>query len=322
MSDPFTGGLAVEIGCTATSGLRMDGAGEPSNAAAYIDPIERIVPLGPEAARLHGSDFYRWGVLKPRPVVADGQFRDELGVTWATSPQGPFAVDHPFAEASAQDVARHPFPPLLPVLQVAAGPSLRTLLDAPTPGIVGTALALSGAWRFLEIFTEDAALTSALLDWAERSACQYYTDLLLRLPRAPDLVVIQDIFGTDQAPFFSEAEFRRFVLPRLSALIASIRTRTNARLCLQVRGAALPLLPLVADLGIEVLGIDHRARGMVAAWSRRACASWWEAASPCTARRIWSHWVVASKPTMCGAPRCSSANWPRRCRQSPHRLPP
>ncbi|OYY88105.1 MAG: hypothetical protein B7Y12_06240 [Rhizobiales bacterium 24-66-13] len=273
MSDPFTNGLGVEIGCTTGTGLRADGTVLSSNAAAYIDPVERILPLSPDVARLHGSHFCRWGVLKTIPIEANGCFRDDLGVTWATTAQGCFPVDHPFAEASTLEIARHPFPPLPSVLQVAAGPNLRALLDAPIPGIVGTALALTGAWRFLEIFTEDPTLTSALLDWTLSCTCQYYADLLLRLPRQPDLVFIQDVFGTDQAAFFSEAEFRRFVLPRLSALIASLRTCTEAPLCLQVRGAALPLLPLLADLGIEVLGIDHRARGMIATRVRNAVGS-------------------------------------------------
>lgn len=274
--DPFADRLAVEIGCTAGSGLRAqraDGTPLPPDAAAYIDPVERVLPLSPEVARLHGSHFCRWGVLRTLPAGADGRFRDELGVTWATTSQGGFPVEHPFAEASATDIARHPFPPLPQGLQVATGPNLRTLLDAPIPGIVGTALALTGAWRCLEILTEDAALTSALLDWVETCTCRYYADLIRRLPCPPDLVLIHDVFGTDQAPFFSEAEFRRFVLPRLAAVIAHVRTLTRAPLCVQLRGAALPFLPLLADLGVEALSVDHRARGMIATRVRNAVGS-------------------------------------------------
>ncbi|MCS0502909.1 uroporphyrinogen decarboxylase family protein [Ancylobacter mangrovi] len=263
MADWLERSIPVEIGCTARSGLRVDPAGA-DRAGPFIDAIEAVMPLAGDVARARGSDFVRCGVLRPPPAGGAKGFKDELGVSWRMSSAGPSPVEHPLAEAGLSDVAAHPFPPLPPDLQFADAAGMNTVLDAPTPGVVGTALALVGSWRFLEIFIDEPALASALLDWGAACARQHYAELLRRLPRAPDLVLYQDVVGTDQAPFFSESEFRRFVLPRLAGVVDVLRGLGAPRIGIMLRGATLPLLPLIADLGVEVIGIDHRARGMVA----------------------------------------------------------
>ena len=255
--------ILVEIGCTARSGVRRTAELRPQKPALFIDPIERIAPLAGVLARTCGGHFVRSGVLRPDSTGSADTFHDDLGVEWQSTADGTFAVAHPFAELSAAEIARRPLPALPPDLQLPDDPELRVILDAPNAGLIGTALALMGGWSFLETCASDPVLTSAVLDWTAELTCRHYEVTLRQLPRAPDLILYRDVFATEQAPFFSEAEFRRFALSRLTDIITTIRALSDAAIGVMLQGATLPLLPLVADLGVEVIGIDHRARGMI-----------------------------------------------------------
>jgi hypothetical protein len=122
---------------------------------------------------------------------------------------------------------------------------------------------LRGHWACLNDITSNWRSISALLDWSLETIVSAYEHLLSSLPKQPDIVVYGDDLGFQQSMYVSEVDFRNFLRPRMKTLFSRIRRLTTAKLLFHSCGAIRPILPDIADLGVDIVNLDSNARGMI-----------------------------------------------------------
>jgi len=151
-----------------------------------------------------------------------------------------------------------------------AQPPAMTILDAPCPGLLETALALRGSWAFLGDLADDWRTATELLEWGLEMSVSAYEQALMALPASPDVILLGDDYADSRSMLISAADFRAHVRPRLRALVARIRHLAPAAICFHSCGAIGPILGDLADLELEILDLDAEAEGMRLATVRRA----------------------------------------------------
>jgi hypothetical protein len=255
----------VDIGSSIVTGVRDRRDPATRSVSDLVGhPVQQTRVLGAAGARAAGSDFLRAGFVHPIPALdEDGGFVDPLGVRWLWCAGEPAPLVHPLADADAAAIRQAPAPVAPPRL-VAPGPrtGLLTVADAPAPGLVEFCAAARGLWQFLEDVTDNRPAAAALLDRALAVAVEGYDTLLAALPATPDLVIYADDLGYGDSMFLAGADYRDLVAPRLRELVATIRGRTAAPLAVAATGAIAPILPDLLELGVELLNVQHDARGM------------------------------------------------------------
>jgi hypothetical protein len=267
------GGPLVDIGSSVLTGVR-DRRAEATRSAGDLvaHPVQCTRLLGVTAARAVHSDFVRTGFVHPFPQPdADGSFHDALGVRWLWCDGEPAPLDHPLTGARPAEIVALGAPPV-PTQLVApsATDDLLTVADAAAPGLVEFCSAVRGPWSFLEDVAGDRTTAAALLDRALEHAVACYETLLRALPSAPDLVLVTDDLGYADSMFLAASEHRDLVAPRMRDLVTAIRGWTDAPLGLGVSGAVAAILPDLLDLGVQLLDVQHDARGLDPAELRRS----------------------------------------------------
>ena len=103
---------------------------------------------------------------------------------------------------------------------------------------------------------------------AERTL--FFLDRLLEAAGdAVDIVYMADDYCSQDAPLFSPATFREFVLPYLTRAVEKVHAR-GKKFLLHCCGAVRPLLPMIIDAGVDMLEpIQVRAAGMEPAALKR-----------------------------------------------------
>jgi hypothetical protein len=265
-------GVLVDIGTSTVTGVRATGA--PALAAgvdAVGHQVLQTLALSAGDARRVGSDFARVGPLHRPPTIVDEQFVDDFGVTWLWADGEPAPLEHPLQDADIFAIAAHPRPRWPAEVQLALDARDQVVVgDAPCSGLLETSFSLRNSWQLLSDLTDNWRAASALLDWAAETVASGYEHYLAALPEPPDMVIYGDDFGYQANMFLSDEDFRTFVRPRLRTVLSRIRRATPAALCFHSCGAIMPILPDLADLGVEMLNLQYDARGMVLPAIRRA----------------------------------------------------
>jgi hypothetical protein len=203
--------------------------------------------------------------LFDEPDIADGQSLDTFGVQWLWDRGVAAPFLHPLENAGLSDVERHPRPSLHePVQLIQPDIAQRSLViaDAPCPGLLELCFMLRNPWRFLDDITSDWKMASALMEWSLDTIVESYAHMVGQLPSQPDVIVYSDDLGFHDSMFLSPNDFRTHVLPRLRTLLARIRRLTPAAICFHSCGAILPIMRDIADLGVDIVNVDTKARGM------------------------------------------------------------
>lgn len=262
--------IPVEIGCSDQTALVAPADAGAWAAEARIGLENATVAISAASAASARSDFARCGGLRRLVPTIDGGMLDELGIIWSADKEGRrCASAHPLDAATAGQIRAYPLPDPSDRLQVVDTPDLLAIFDPAFPGLIETCFSLRGGWNFLELCVEASPTASALLDWAQRALVERYYALLAALPASPSCILYRDEWGNEVSPYFSAKDFERLIWPRLGAIFAEIRTQTSAPIAVQIRGASRPLLKNLVDNGIEVIGVDCNARGMVSSDLRR-----------------------------------------------------
>jgi hypothetical protein len=223
-----------------------------------------------------GSDFIRTGLLFDQSEIRDGKYLDGFGVHWLWHDATFSPARHPLETAELMDVGRHPKPKWLQPVQSIEPESAKSsivIADAPCPGLLDMCFMLRNTWQFMVDITSDWRMASALLEWSMETIVQAYTYMLGILPRPPDVVVYSDDFGYGDSMFFSPSDFRKFIRPRLHALLSRLRGLTSAAICFHSCGAIEPILSDIADLEFEIVNLDTSAKGMAVQHIRRKLPS-------------------------------------------------
>ncbi|TCK21302.1 uroporphyrinogen decarboxylase family protein [Pseudonocardia endophytica] len=259
------GEMLVDIGTSTVTGVRATGAPVLAGQVGVVGHrVLQTVALAADDTRAAGSDFARVGPLFPPPTIVDEQFVDQFGVTWLWADGEPAPLHHPLETADIFGIAGHPRPEWPAEVQLATDASDQVVVaDAPCSGLLETSFSLRNSWQLLTDLTENWREASALLDWAAETVAAGYEHYLAALPEQPDMIVYGDDFGYQASMFLSDEDFRTFVRPRLRTLLSRIRRATSAAVCFHSCGAIRPILPDLAELGVELLNLQYDARGMV-----------------------------------------------------------
>jgi len=260
----------VDVGTSSLTGFHR-GDGSPYNGAPLSHPTLNVAALSPAQLSAFGSDFARIGFrFDPPKLDQDDTFVDRFGVRQLFTDGVAGPLDHPLEEAtSPAQLVRHPRPIWDDPVEVPKNENLIAIADIPCPGILEQALALRGSWKLLDDLTEDWRNASALFDWALENIVACYERLFEVSSVKPDVIIYADDIGFKDSMFLSEADFRRFMRPRLATLFSRLRKLCDAPILFHSCGAIGPVLGDIADLGIDILNIDTFARGMNIADVRR-----------------------------------------------------
>jgi len=255
----------IDIGTTSLTGIREGAVPGLPKDSPLAHPVFRTIPLEPADCIRMGSDFIRTGLLYDPPVPEDERFIDVFGVEWLCNEEYPAPVGHPLENAGLADIVRHPRPPWLqPAQQVEPElfSSSIVIADAPCPGLLEMCFMLRNTWQFMDDVAENRSAASALLDWSLETVISAYEYMLTSLANQPDIVIYNDDLGYQDGMFFSPPDFRNYIRPRLRILLTRLRNLTPAAICLHSCGSISPILPDIADLGVELLNLDTCSRGM------------------------------------------------------------
>ncbi len=258
-------GLLVDIGTSCLTGLRRDVlAGVPGLASFNAHPVFATVPLAAADTRRLGSDFARAGLVFDPPRLVEDRFRDLYGVEWLVVDGAPSPLSHPLEKASPAAIRRYPHPRFSAALQVPEAPAgeVIVVLDAPCPGLLDLTLGLRNPWQFFDDVAGRSRAAEALLDWSTETILAAYEHAAGLMPLPPQIVVYGDDLGFTGGMFLSVAEFRALIKPRMKIVLDRIRALTGARLCLHSCGAIRPIVGDLADLGVDMLNLDPKAKGM------------------------------------------------------------
>jgi len=255
----------IDIGTTSMTGLHTGAKAPELIQTALADPVCDILALAPEESVAFGSDFVRAGFLFPLPKPENGVFTDAFGIQWSTEGGKPSPLTYPLESADLARIKEYPKPawdqPVQPN-EPSVDDSGIVMADAACPGVLSLSLMLRNPWQFIQDVAEKNSVVPALLDWATETVTDAYVHMLGRIPRQPDIIVYGDDLGTTDSMYFSPQEFREYILPHLEVLLRKIRALTPAAVCFHGCGAIKPILPDIADLGIEIYHLDTTSKTM------------------------------------------------------------
>lgn len=266
----------IDIGTTFMTGLRSNAKELEHMQTASADPIYGLLALSPEESRSLGSDFGRAGLLFPQPIPENGRFTDTFGIQWSCESGEPSPTAHPLGSANLTTVKRYPRPVWDQPIQSAESSEADTSIfvaDAPCPGLLTLSLMLRNPWQFIHDVAESNSVAPALLEWALEAVSEAYASMLGRMTRQPDIIVYGDDLGGMDSMYFSPADFKQYLLPHLRMLLEKIRRLTPAAVCFHSCGAIKPILPDIADLGIEIYNLDTTSKTMTVSDLRTALPS-------------------------------------------------
>ena len=189
---------------------------------------------------------------------------DEWGVTWRTVEyKTPFGTGrytepagHPLADESAVAGYRPP-DPARPELYESCARLLRDygqeywIVGVVVTTVFECAWALRGYEQLLMDFLLDPDLASEVLDIPFR----YHQEVARRLARlGVDMIWLGDDVGGQTSMLLSPDIWRRFLKPRLGAIIASVKeVNPDVRVAYHSDGWIEPIIPELIEIGVDVL---------------------------------------------------------------------
>ena len=253
----------IDVGTNSLTGFRR-GEGSPYNSLPLSNTTLNVAALTERETAPFASDFARIGFLFDPPELDDDDtFTDAFGVRHLFADGMASPLEHPLeAASSASQLAGHKRPNWRLSIAAPTNPDLIAIAETPCPGLLDQALAMRGSWKLLDDLTENWRNASALFDWALENIVASYEALLEASPVCPDVIIYADDIGFKDSMFLSEADFRRFMKPRLATLFSRLRKLCDAPILFHSCGAIAPVLGDIVDLGIDILNVDTFARGM------------------------------------------------------------
>lgn len=192
------------------------------------------------------------------------RYTDEWGVTWNcieystrfgkgkyTEPFG-----HPLADDSAVDRYKPPDPDR-PELYAEAARVVNEFKDeywivgvCPTT-IFESAWALRGYEQLMMDFLSDPELAERILDF---TYCHHLVAAQKLVELGVDMVWLGDDVGSQNAMLISPEVWRRFLKPRMAALITTLKkTNPQVKVAYHSDGYIFPIVPELVEIGVDIL---------------------------------------------------------------------
>lgn len=235
--------------------------------SAWISKVFGYARMDEEALQALGSDG-RPIIPGPAPAVLareiDGQtLVDAWGVTWRKDPESLYyhQSGHPLADATIDDLARHPWPDLAaPSRFVEAAREARRQQAAgyATVFIGGTSILdqacmLRGQEQFLMDLADNQDFVQALIGrLLELNLAQVETMARTIGPQV-DLFVSACDLGSQCGPLMAPETYRSLFKPVHARLFAAVKSQLKARIFFHSCGDIYPLIGDLIEAGVDVL---------------------------------------------------------------------
>jgi len=218
-----------------------------------------------ELERALGEDMLLTSVGWANSYYQEGdKYTDEWGISWRSFPyETPFGTGHyteisgnPLAERSALSSYHAPVPDR-PELYADAAWTLDQFRDEYWIGgvtvctIWETAWALRGYDRLMTDLVTDPELAECIMEIPYR----YHLAAAVRLVElGVDMIWTGDDVGSQRAMIMSPAMWRRFLKPRMSHFIATLKAiNPRVKVAYHTDGSAWPIIPDLIDIGLDIL---------------------------------------------------------------------
>lgn len=215
----------------------------------------------------------------PRPELeipnADREIVSEWGVTYrqAEGFAAPYTpVAHPLANATLDDLARHPWPdPLAPARFEGVAEEAAALRDGPyaVVGNLGWTEIFGVAWylRGFENFMVDLVANKDFAHALMRRVTDYqaarYARFLELAGDALDVILFADDMGGQDGLYLSPRTYREMIKPYHAELLGLIKSRAKARVMFHSCGSVASLLDDFIEIGMDILNpVQVAAKGM------------------------------------------------------------
>jgi len=196
--------------------------------------------------------------------ISPEEFVDGWGVIWRKNPDAPYYEANqapPLQNATIDDLAKYPWPKI-------GDPSRFLGLAEQARAIQQkgfAVVAVSGATLFEQIqflrgldtwlmdLAEDPEFAHAMLRRMTDMMKGSLTGLLDAAGKYIDVVIMADDMGWQNGPFISPAMYRTMYKAYHAELIATIRSKSKAKVFFHSDGNVLPLLNDLIDVGVDLL---------------------------------------------------------------------
>jgi len=235
------------------------------------DRIQQIVD--PDEALLRRFDVdFRHISLRPPDVWRFREFEDpsgrlafvdEWGIKWARGPYYYDMIDHPLRNATIAQLETFEWPnPADPGRTQGLEKQAKTLrettdfaivADSIYGGLFETAWWLRGFEKLMIDFHRNVEFVELLLDRLLELFKSFYTEFLRAVGDYVQVVQFGDDYGMQTGPILSPELFRSLFKPRLKELYDHIHRTTKARIFHHSCGSVRPLIPDLAEAGVDIL---------------------------------------------------------------------
>ncbi len=233
-----------------------------------LSKIYQYAQLDEDIMERFGSDG-RPLCPKPGPAVLRREISadkvvDDWGVTWEREPGSLYYLmtGHPLRNATADDLAKYPWPDLSHPDRVNGLAEEARRLHQDTPyaivalgylAIYDVGFFLRGMDQWLMDLATDPEFAHALLRKVTDLMLGWAKTYLQAVGPYVDLITVSDDLGMQSAPFLSPAMYREMIKPYHAELCAAIKARTKARIFFHSCGDVYTLIPDLIEAGFDVL---------------------------------------------------------------------
>lgn len=199
--------------------------------------------------------------------ISADTYVDTWGITWRRPPGNYYynIVGPPLQSATVEDIESYPWPDV-------AHPSRFEGLKARAQAIrnAGYAVvALSGVSPFeycymlrgMETFLIDLVTNPDLAQTLLRQVTNLQQEALIKLLEEAgeyiDVIITGDDLGSQNAPLISPKMYRQMIKPYHAELMATIKSRTRAKIFYHSDGNIYPLIGDLIEIGVDLLNPVH-----------------------------------------------------------------
>jgi uroporphyrinogen decarboxylase len=225
--------------------------------AVVSEPVRRRLHSDVRYFYANASSTWRFVEEVDRSWVDEWGVRRQLNGLYADT------IESPLNEArSIVDLKEFPWPdPTDPARFAGLREQVKQLYENTDFALAGANAAslqfLAGEIRGFERFLEDLmwdrpfaeALVDKILDWQ----VQFFGKFLDAVGEYVEIVWMGDDWGTQQAPLMNPRIFREMFVPRYKELVASIKSKTRAKVALHSCGSIAWALPDFIEVGLDII---------------------------------------------------------------------
>ncbi len=245
------------------------------NEDAVLDRMVQNIYPDEKLLERFNVDF-RW--LEPnwidvQEVAGEDAYIDMWGIKWVHMLNAYSLAESPLADATIEDLDRHPWPdPYDPKLFAGLAERARYLYenteyvvvaDSIKGGLLTKALQVCGYERMFAALAGDRAFSEAILDKLLWLYKEMWTGYMKAVGPYVQMVYFTDDIGAQNNMLISPDLFRALIKPRLKELFGHIKGLADVKLSYHTDGSVTPVIGDIIEMNVDILNpIQTSAMGM------------------------------------------------------------